>query len=269
MNGHSVSLDNILKIGQLVKLVIKENDQRIERVGADGSEGGEVLVYGTRIEDLPSDSLVVSWPTDQGVHVPAYVGQSVLLEIKCHHGVLCLDSRISAARMSPLPVLHIERGGDWSRSQLRNNVRLDVTITPGMTELLPFNAEDFPVNGGSNGNHGKIDVLALKKMEASSEVRSQPFRALIRDLSAGGVLMITSVRLEKGSIIRTRFPLGKGQPEISVLAQVVRSSDGELGNKEYPHRAGCKFLDLNSRDEDNIIRFIFARQAELRRSGML
>ncbi len=270
MNGLGVRVDNIVKVGQLVKLLVKDGDELAERNTAESFDNNEAPTYGTRIEDLLADSLVVSWPTDQGVPVRASAGQNVSLEIKCQHGILYLESRITDLRTSPVPVLQISKGGDWSRSQLRKNVRLAVTVMPRETILLPVKAEDlgYKEDDGSGDDAG-IDLQALRKIEARLQAEDGQFRSVIRDLSAGGMLLASAICLEKGSLIRIVFPLGKGQPDISVVALVVRSVEAESESREYPYKAGCKFIGMTGRDEDNTIKFIFARQAELRRSGML
>ncbi len=267
MNSLSERTDSGLKIGRLVTLVVGKEDELVDGSGPESSDGLEARVYRTRIENLLPESLVVSWPTDQGIRLLASVGQGVTVQIASPQGVVCLHSRITSLSTKPIPVLHVCRQGNWSLSQLRANVRLEVTIALSAAEVLPISMEDL---ASGNGLNGASDLGALRKWPSNSKLEGEPFRAMICDLSAGGVLLIvSSVHLVTGSIMRVRFSLGKDQPELSTLATVVRVIDGEPGNKEYPFKAGCRFLDLSTKDEDIITKFIFAKQAELRRSGML
>lgn len=253
MSTTDINVDRFLKIGQTVTLMASTRDQAAEESGVHG--------YTTRVEDLTPTDLIVGWPTDQAVHVAASVGQPVSLEIKCHLGVLLLDSKISAIRRSPLPFLHVSRDGDWSRSQLRTSVRLDVAIIPQETRLFSSNGHT-PNGNGSPAGH--VDLEKLKK----GQVESQPIRVAIRNLSAAGLLLVSETGLEPGSVLRICFALGTNEVEIEALAVVVRAV-GDSGTKAYPFTAGCKFINLPMRDQDKISRFILTRQAQLRRSGLL
>lgn len=264
-------LESVLKIGQLVKLVIfapSEPDAQtpvaegVALQATEQAEDGKRATYNTRIEDLLPDDLVISWPTDQGVHIGATVDQEVSLEVRTPQGVIRLGSHVAATELRPVPLLRIARVGEWSMSQLRHNVRLETTIMPRETTLFLPRAE-----GGEETTNS--DTRAFIEAINKGELDGQRIKGMILDLSAGGILLASATPVPLGSIVEVRFPLAEGQPDISAMALAVRVVEDDPVNKVYPHRAGCRFLDLSGRDQDNTIKFIFAKQREMRRSGFL
>jgi len=71
------------------------------------------------------------------------------------------------------------------------------------------------------------------------------------DLSEGGMLIETGVRLHAGETLTLRFQLPRLHYRIAVEAEVVREGAGE----ENP-RYGVKFLSLNSQSQQAIRQFI-------------
>ncbi|MDA8189238.1 MAG: flagellar brake protein [Dehalococcoidales bacterium] len=252
MNEVPTDVKKCLRIGQLVKLFL--------RASAAISANDEVLVYSSRIEDLLPEYLVVAWPSDRGVQVPVAVGQSVSVQIVAGQGILRLDSRINAKFYEPLPLLHIASAGDWSKSQMRLNVRLELMIVPHETLLISRKTEGVEQEsaGRAPGSTNSQQKLQLS---------GQPINVIIRDLSAGGVRFACATQLDSGDLVKVRFPLGKGQPDITALAKVVWTAEDGTA-KRHRYVAGCQFLDLGTREQDNIAKFIFAKQVELRRSGL-
>lgn len=252
------NLDNLLRVGQLVKLVLFAGDEP-DDVELRADDGGNV--YSSQIQDVLPDDLVVSWPTDRGVQVPVSVGQKVALQMLTCRGIFLLHSEVVAKKIRPIPMLHIARSGDWSRSQLRRNVRLELTIIPRETRLV-WRRQNRHKGDSANGKMPSLDDL--KKNRAFGD----PINALIRDLSAGGTLIASATPLERGDILRLRFPLGNGSPNLTVLAEVIWT-EHDLFARKHRYKAGCKFLDLELKEQDRIARFIFAKQLELRRRGLL
>ncbi len=267
MNESAVNFDNALRIGQLVKLYLEGGDlapqSDLESAGDEDHAGG-VRGYSSVIQDVLPDNIVIAWPTDPAdrkVQIPVSIGQQSTLEIKCNYGILRLDSQIVARKPGDFPLLHIARRGDWSRSQLRENVRLEVTIVPEDMRLVwraPKESED----GTTSVPPPSLDEL-LK-----SEPRGEPISAVIRDLSAGGVLLGVATHLRLGSIVKIKFPSNDGLPDISAFAKVVWVGEDE-GAVKHSHEAGCQFLNIGMREQDNITKFIFAKQVEFRRRGLM
>jgi c-di-GMP-binding flagellar brake protein YcgR len=251
MTELSINTTRILRVGQLIKLRFESSSPL-----AESDVKKEELTYSSRIEDVLLDQIVVSWPTSRGVRAPVENEQKVSLHVNCEQGMFRLESWVVDRRTFPVPVLHVFRYGDWSRSQLRDYVRLAVTVVPQEVFLLP-----------------RPGVVSEVPADGEGEAEPQPERidAIIRDLSAGGMRLASAKKFQIGDVIRIRFPLGPGQPDISAEAMVVWVAEEDAKQKGIRHRfkAGCRFLNLGMRDQDCITRFIFNKQASLRRCGLL
>ncbi len=82
-------------------------------------------------------------------------------------------------------------------------------------------------------------------------------------------MLVTSEKhIELGTIMRVVLPLDGGRRDIDAIARVVSVNRDEARRRPV-YRAGCQFLNLGVQEEANIARFIYARQVELRRAGLL
>lgn len=245
-----------LRAGQPIKLRLLPAGISI----SDLLEREQTPIYKSRILKLLPDEIIVVWPTVSEIAVPIFIGQDIILEVKCQLGTLRLDSLIVAAQSEPVRGLHVGRDGPWSRRQLRLDIRMEVATVEAEAFLLP----------PEERRDGKSKANGKRRFDAA-EAKSLPNRwleAKIRDLSAGGMLLASATPLQPGTLISVSFPLPDGRPDITAMARVVWSGFDELA-RTYRHRAGCKFLDLRTGDQDRIVRFIFEKQTQLRRWGLL
>lgn len=90
-----------------------------------------------------------------------------------------------------------------------------------------------------------------------------PLAAVTENLSAGGALLRTADGLPAGTAVRLALSVGGDAGELALAATVLRSD--RLGAGSRPFRVAVTFADLPRRVEDRIVRFLFARQRELRR----
>jgi c-di-GMP-binding flagellar brake protein YcgR len=251
----AVGADSLVKIGQLVELRLRASEMLLN-AGLHVEE--ESPGYSSHIEDVLPEIIVVSWPTDKGILVPATVGQGIRMIVRGERGRLQLSSQIAGKSHEPHPLLQIARAGKWSAAQLRRHVRLPITIHPRETLLV---SQEGSIGTGMASNGPRADL--------SETEEGQPIKATIQDLSAGGVRLLSQTPLARQDIIKISFTLGEGQREIATRARVVWVREGDAAQRRQPTVAGCEFLDLGSKEQDSITRFIFAKQAELRRSGRL
>lgn len=286
MSETIVDVYSFLKVGQLVKMSVGPSDE-IGGWALMRSDG--IRLYSSRLDNVLENELVVAWPTDKGVQLPFDIDQPVSLYVLHDRGMYQLDSRIVDRASHPLPVLHVSRAGTWTKIQLRHNVRLDIAIAPSQATLIQPTIE-FPRDirpyfgairyaialdekrraggklNGANGHALSGQVSNWDAMQAD-HIQVEPTTVLIRNLSAGGMLVVSENKIELGAILGVVFPLGSGQRNIDALSRVVWASEDGTGKLRY--KAGCQFLNLETRQQDNITRFIFAKQSELRRSGLL
>lgn len=86
-------------------------------------------------------------------------------------------------------------------------------------------------------------------------------RAIVRDISAGGAFLAVDRPLPEGTRIWLRLSFPGGQV-LKAAGEVRRSLD-------EPPAIGVRFMDLTERDRDRIVAYLFHRQRELRKMGLL
>ena len=89
---------------------------------------------------------------------------------------------------------------------------------------------------------------------------------LLLDLSGGGARIRSTADLPVGTRCELVLPLD--DRELSIAAEVVRSTAIELGRGSARFEAHCQFTDIDRADQDQIVRFIFRKQRELSQRGV-
>ncbi len=199
-------------------------------VGLPDGEGG-VRWHASRLEghDAASGWVTVAWPMDQLSYVRVQVGQSALLGAPCSgDGVYMAEAAVEHATLERPARIVLRLTGGWRRVQRRQAVRLPVSILPREAALV---VDDEP----------------------------RPLIARIRDLSAGGVRLRCDREVRPGDRLALAFSLPGERREMRVRVEVRRVCPGD-GPAGQVWDAGCRFLDASERDQDAIVRFIFAQQ---------
>ena len=92
------------------------------------------------------------------------------------------------------------------------------------------------------------------------------FDAVISDLSGGGMLLRTRQWVPTLSRVRVQFTLGEDDP-IGVDAQANVLVVRQTGHVQI-YRVHCSFIDLERRDAERIVRYVYRQQLALRRRGV-
>lgn len=196
---------------------------------------GRLSWYRTRIEDFSPDGrrIIVSWPMVQLAYVSVHHGDLVYLGATVPDDALYVaPCQVQAAVLEPQARLTLEPIGPWERMQRRDHCRVSVSLRPHELLLLTADGESVPLHG------------------------------TILDLSAGGVRLRLAQALRIGDRLALRLELpGLSQP-IAATAVVRRVNLVEHADPpRWDH--GCQFERLDRRTEDEIVRFVFARQRQL------
>ncbi|MCL5961043.1 MAG: flagellar brake protein, partial [Chloroflexi bacterium] len=179
MTESIVDVESVLKIGQIVKLRLPVANHLHP---TDHGKSDAYRVCSSHVQDLLSDDIVISWPTERGVDILVDVGQRVELLMASPRGLVLLDSHIVAKSRRPLPMLSVSRRGKWSVGQFRENVRLDITVTPHEVMLVSKELDDAGTrNGGGAASHS-----------GSPRDRGEPVEGIIHNLSAGGIQLAST-----------------------------------------------------------------------------
>ena len=139
-----------------------------------------------------------------------------------------------------LHLLLIEQAGNIVRIQRRRFFRLDC-----YADIMYRVVETF-------GNARRSDI---------------PFRKTITgDLSGGGIRLLLDERLEPGAYIECEL-FSEDEQKVRFFGKVVRfEHTGNAGR--YRYAAGIAYVDIEEKDRDAVIRYIFNEQRKLLRKGL-
>ncbi len=207
---------------------------KIVEVCVEGESGVET--YPTRVEDVADESVTVAAPLDNGSVVPLRQGQMVSLEYwdtdpKREGRYSAKFCIIRRYVEGSLPMLDLEPLGVWSRIQERDFVRVDVSLDAHFVVY----AGDYPQG-------------------------SRPCR--VSSLSGGGLLLVVEESLPLDTCLLVVLYLDSGTVRLG--GKVVRVETTEFG---IGH--GVSFGDIDDKARQEIIQYVFRRQLESRRKGLV
>jgi len=192
-------------------------------------------IYVTKVEDVREDVILVAAPIEQRNLVPMSIGTRVQLEYKdttlTSQGRYIARGIVIGRERVPIPILTVRLVEPWKKIQERMFVRVDVLL---------------------DGTYALVVDGQFQAVHSCS----------IRNLSGGGLRMIAQEELAEGDIIWICLPLESGS--IPAYAEIVRVESGEDG-----FGYGVSFVNLPERDRKAIIQYVYQRQLELRRKGLI
>jgi c-di-GMP-binding flagellar brake protein YcgR len=203
--------------------------------------GGPEEAYPTRIEEVRGDYLVVGTPMLRREYVQLDPGQKVLLSVVRRNNPYFFETTISGTEwLDGQQVTLLRRPADNAGITLREHVRVPVTISDGQFWWEMSDRKFGPTVTGQ-----------------------------LVDISAGGMQVVTKTGLPTDTRVLCRFTLSRQAGHLMVDARVLRDYERTSDVGVTSHRAHCQFMDLPDKDRDRLIKFIFARERELRQKGVL
>ena len=205
-----------------------------QRLTLEFKQGTETVSFPSRIEEVGEERLVIAAPLHKGV--PLYVEEGRHLVIKAVVGRVPyrFSRRLLAKRSAAVPLWEIALPHGAKKLQQRNYVRLDVMVP--VTVYVP-----------------------------DERGRERPLRAVTKDLSGGGALVVLREKLLPGGKCFLLLEVPDSEP-IRTAAEIVRVDQPQSDNNVY--WTAVRFLALPECDRDTIIHFIFKKQLELKRKGL-
>jgi c-di-GMP-binding flagellar brake protein YcgR len=204
-----------------------------QRIEIDVSLPGFAGTYSSRIEEVTDTALIATLPSQGKAFLPLLAGDQILINYWGEDSLYFFETRVLERRLQPLPVLILEKPQKINRSQRREFVRFGAR--------LPFRYSLFD---------------GLETLDANTA-----------DISGGGISFTTPVPPREGSQMRLELEL-PGEKPVKAVGSVVRVAD-RSGPIKKRYKVGVTFLVIEEKDRDRIIKYIFARQRELRRKGLL
>lgn len=166
-------------------------------------------------------------------------------------GIYSFDGRIiNRSKERQILILIVKFEGNVEKSQRRSFYRME--LVKKVKIKLPMDES----------------VDSAEKLEKSkAEVQFFPREILLRDISGGGFGFLTDDNYAIGDVFLVDINL-EGT-NIEVIGKVVRKRSTSNDKNKYKYSIGVEFKCLDTKIRREIINFIFNKQRELRKKGLI
>ncbi len=194
--------------------------------------------YRSRVEALTVDRITVASPLKASSIVPISPGTIVKLTYTDNVAIYTFTTEVISQNSKDPPTVTLGPPSDVKRIQRRNFVRLDERL-----------------------------AVTLHKLDDNYAPSGEIFAGMTVDLSGGGTMFGSNTILQMGDTLEAIVYLGENE-SIRAVGRVVRFVENPAKAKDK-YSVGMEFTVIEETERDKIIRFIFNRQRELRRKGLL
>lgn len=209
--------------------------------------------YKSRVEDIEDGTLVIAMPSERGELVMLNQGEYCTLNIMTVSAAqVFAEGEIIGRRAQPVPLLVIHPFYVETRQQ-RTFHRVQVRIEP-MGVWWWTRPED------------KVG-LSRRPSAANKDGGWQSYNAVIVDLSGGGLGLLASEELPRGTNMFVRFPLPVTQELMEVRGRITSSRARPKGDQMF-YLLGIQFEGLSQQDQERIVKANTRHQIEERRKGL-
>lgn len=206
----------------------------------------------TLIEIVSVAKISVSIPLYNGRRYPLEVGQKVRVYFKKEDlGVGSFSGLVVSRQLDgSIPLLFIQMVSLVDKTQRRNYFRLPL-ITDVILKIPTGVTIEKQVN---NGKLVDVEIVNYKQTSVIS-----------KDISGGGLRALVGERMEPGQTLKVIVILEKERIEVD--GEVVRCQLFDDAMRRYD--CGIRFLEVEEKDRSRIIAFIFEKQRNLRKKGLV
>lgn len=201
------------------------------------NEGNCRGIYQSRIEEVKAPYLLLAAPISRGTIVGLPDGISLQVEVVIRGASFSFQVDVLKRVRLPVPLLIVSLPEKMKKLRRRAWVRV-----PAVLDLV---------------------YVFLKE----GETYGDSIRAKTLDISGGGLLLATHQEVRERDILKMSLGLPPGGL-LNLTGLVVRVIT-RPEEKVRPFRAGVEFQDIDNRDRDLIMRYIFDRQRKLIKRGLL
>ncbi|HZK42813.1 MAG TPA: flagellar brake domain-containing protein [Syntrophomonadaceae bacterium] len=192
-----------------------------------------VTYLSSRVEGKTNEFLYLAIPIRRGELIPLRKGSEIKVVFTHEKNTYSFTTLIMERQREPIPVLKVHKPENLVRIQRRSYVRLLLNLEATFS-VLPDQTEH---------------------------------KGTTLDVSGGGVLLITKTELEKGQILDFRLDIPENDP-IYCKAEVIRVLDIAKTSFE-DSKVAIKFLDIHEAKRDQIFKYIFKKEREWIRKGLM
>lgn len=209
--------------------------QRVQLNVLDGQCQGN---YYSRIEDLVGDEVMVvtSPPVAGDSTAPVRVGEKINVFYWDSMAQYAFEAKVIARQEGLTPTITLEKSSEVQRMQRRSYFRIQARLRV---------------------------VFVVEGDDQSAELQSDEGQTL--NISGGGMLLSTNAKLELGDALALKLYLSEQEHTVAT-GRVERLE--YLASKNL-YRAGIVYVGIYENDRDKIIAFVFKKEIDLRRKGLL
>ncbi|MBP5298175.1 MAG: flagellar brake protein [Lachnospiraceae bacterium] len=240
-------LSKFVNVGSRVDLT------SIERVKYDNAEDNK-KVYETKVYDILSDDRIeVLMPMEQSKLILLPVDSEY--DVNVYEGKLLyqFDARIvDRYKSNNVYIIVLELTSNIRKIQRREFYRFSCALDMGSRELEQEEVEAVERRDKSTDTVPLNGTIPLR-------------RAIIVDISGGGIRFISNYKYDKDQLIYCKYNLNfeTGKKEYCLVGKVLAVKEVEHKPGTFEHRV--QYMDINMEEREEIIRYIFQEERKNRR----
>jgi c-di-GMP-binding flagellar brake protein YcgR len=193
----------------------------------------------SRIEEILETTIHISMPMKRGKLLLIQNGAKVSLIFTTQNGVFSASSKVLSRLNDPIPILVVEKPqGFLNVAQKREHVRLDISL---------------PV------------YYELEDTEFAWNVKEM-IKGTTSNVSVGGLYFNTFEQVETGQRLKLEVHLSD-KDIMNCNASVRRVQD--INPQKNVVGVGVQFFDIGKNEVDSLYKFIFSKQRDWNRKGLL
>lgn len=172
------------------------------------------------------------------------------------HGPLSFTGLITGKhKEGNIVTIGVKITGNFEKIQRREFFRLDC-ILDVLYRVIKTPDENSPEK---QDDKDKPDSNDSKPLDIEFK------KATTKNISGSGICIITTEKIEKNSLVEVVINLRK---DLSIIAQCTVIRSNLLPNRRTRHEVGLKFVNIDERLRNTLIRFIFEEQRKIIRKTL-
>lgn len=193
-------------------------------------------IYDSRIEDIGDKTIKITIPTQKGVPFPILPGTEIEVSFLTEQGRFSFKSIVKEKIKENILLLKIDYPTYLFRHEFRSYFRVEARLKI------------------------KFGVLNFAEIDGKPEINKHNYVGIIKDISGGGARISTDAPIEIGDILEIDL-----SEDLNTKNEVV-SRVTHICSKNHLTEAGVEFVLIKEPDRDKIIKYVFQRQIELKKT---
>ena len=205
--------------------------QKLDVIETD-SETAAQDVYFSRIEDVSTHTIMITPPFRKGFYLPPRPGRKVAARVVADKVPYFFETTLLRYVPDQLPLWELVKPTSFLKMQLRENVRLDISL--------------------------KATLAPLDELDETKFIKT-----VTKDFSAGGAMLVLAKAIPIGEKFIVSIVISQDWT-LTAEAEVVRLMPPVPPQEKYFAGLRFKEKDIDDKLHKRLIQFIFFKQAEKR-----